>query len=246
MTARCPSDLALEAYLLEVDRTPVDAHLDACEPCRARLARMREEGEEFRRLVFPATVEAVEDAAERPWKRWFNWRFVVAPVGALAAAAAAVLLIVRQPGPDYIGSKGAKLGLSVFVNAADGVRAIEDGAVVPASAALRFKVRPASDCWLWIMSVDASGQISRLYPPKGTPPDKRNEGPVPGGALLDGQAGPERIFAVCAPDEKMAWSEVKASAAVATGGAGRVRTAKSLGGPLARAVQATVLVEKRP
>ena len=246
MTPSHPSDLALEAFLLEPDRSPLAPHVETCSSCAARVARMREEGEEFRRVVFPRTVDAVQDATE---KRRFRWRLVLAPAGALAAAVA-IVLAVRTPGPpdDYeYGVKGTGMALAVFVNAGEGTRAVPDGAAVPASAALRFKVQPAAGCWLWIMSVDESGEISRLYPPKGTPPDRRAPGPVPGGAVLDGQPGPERIYAVCAPTQEMAWNEVKAAAAVvATGGPDRVRSARGLGGSLAGAYQASLLLEKRP
>lgn len=245
MSERCPSDLALEGYLLEPERSPVAGHLAACEPCRGRLARMNEEGEAFRRFVFPATVEAVERAAAR--RRFPRWTLILAPTFAAAAVALALVVRTPQPDPDYLGVKGRDMTLSVFVNAADGARAVPDGAPVPASSELRFRVRPAGDCWLWILSVDEAGVVSRLYPPKGVPPDRRAPGPVPGGAVLDGLAGPERIYAVCAPDEKMGWGEVKGAAEqVALGGSDRVRAARELGGPLSDARQASLLLEKRP
>ncbi len=244
MTARCPSDLALEAHLLEPERSPLAPHVAGCERCRARVARMNEEGEEFRRFVFPATVDAVQDAAvrRRPRLAW-----LLGPIGALAAAAA-VLVLVRGPaGPpaDYLGVKGNGVGFTVFVNEAGGARPLEDGAVVPASAALRFKVSLAGECFLWILSVDAKGQVSRIYPPKGTPPEKRSAGPVPGGAVLDGEAGPERLFAVCAP-QSLAWAEVRRAAEPAGAGVDSVRRARALTAPLAGALQSTLLVEKRP
>jgi len=245
MTERCPSDLALEGYLLEPERSPLVGHLAGCDSCRGRLARMNEEGEEFRRFVFPATVEKVERAAEHA--RRPRWPFVLAPT--LAAAAVAIALVFRAPGPDpdYLGVKGRDMTLSVFVNAADGARAVPDGAPVPAGAELRFRVRPAGDCWLWILSVDEAGAVSRLYPPKGVPPDRRAPGPVPGGAVLDGLSGPERFYAVCAPDEKMGWGDVKEAAELAArGGAERVRAARELGGKLSAAGQASLLLEKRP
>jgi hypothetical protein len=247
MSARCPSDLALEAFLLDPERSPLAGHTASCPHCAARLARMREEGEEFRRSVFPATVESVEDAmaARRP-SRWRAW---LAPAGAIAVAVAAFLVLGRKGPPagyEY-GVKGTGMALAVYVNAADGARAVSDGAPVPATAALRFKVQPAEDCWLWIMSVDESGDVSRLYPPKGIPPDRRRAGTVPGGAILDGRPGPERIYAVCAPSQEMAWAEVRAAAAaVATGGPERVREARGLGGSLSGAYQASLLLEKRP
>lgn len=246
MTPSHPSDLALEAFLLAPERSPLADHVGSCPSCTTRVARMREEGEEFQRAVFPRTVEAVEQAMER---RPFRWRWVLVPAAALATAAA-IVLALRAAGPppdDEYGVKGTGLALAVYVNGGEAARPVPDGAAVPASAALRFEVQPREACWLWIMSVDESGEISRLYPPKGIPPDRRAPGPVPGGAVLDGQPGPERIYAVCAPNQEMAWNEVKAAAAaVATGGPERVRAARGLGGSLSGAWQASLLLEKRP
>lgn len=249
MSARCPSDLALEAFLLDPERSPLAPHVAACPDCTPRVACMREEGEDFRRFVFPATVEAVEDAMAKPRGFQLRWRAMLAPAGALAAVVVAVLLLGRRgPPQDYeYGVKGTGMALAVYVNAGEGARSVTDGAPVPATAALRFKVQPADECWLWIMSVDETGEVSRLYPPKGTPPDRRRTGAVPGGALLDGRPGPERIYAVCAPSQEMAWAEVRAAAAaVATGGPERVREARGLGGTLSSAYQASMLLEKRP
>jgi hypothetical protein len=247
VTARCPSDLALEAHLLGPARSQVSPHLEVCDRCRARVARMQQEGEEFRRFVFPATVAAVESAAE---KRRPRLAFIFGPVGAFAAMTAALLVFVRTQGPDgpdagYVGTKGSGIGLAAFVNGEGGARPLEDGEVVPASAAIRFRVSPAAEgCFLWILSVDAKGQVSRIYPPKGDSPEARGAGVVPGGAVLDGEPGPERLFAVCAP-AAMAWGEVK-SAAPAAAGPDAVRQARALGGPLSAAPQSTLLLEKRP
>jgi hypothetical protein len=247
VTARCPSDLALEAFLLEPGRANHGAHVDACPRCQARVAEMQAQGEEFRRFVFPATVEAVEEAARRRRPRL---AFLVAPVGAFAALAAALLVFVRVqdgggPPPDYVGAKGSDVRLTAFVSAEGSVRALEDGAVVPASAALRFQVSAKEGCHLWIMSLDAKGQVSRLYPPKGTPPTPHAEGAVPGGAVLDGEPGPERLYAVCAPPA-MPWSEVRRAAEAPAAGPESVRAARVLGEPLAGALQSTLLLEKRP
>jgi hypothetical protein len=247
VTARCPSDPVLESFLLEPGRADTGAHVDSCARCQARLAAMREQGEEFRRFVFPATVEAVEDAARRRRPRL---AFLFAPVGAFAALAAALLVFVRVQGgggppPDYVGAKGSDVHFVAFVSADGGVRALEDGAVVPPSAALRFQVSAKQGCYLWIMSVDAKGQVSRLYPPKGTPPTPHAEGAVPGGAVLDGEPGPERLYAVCAPPA-MAWSEVRRAAEAPSTGPESVRAARALGEPHAGALQSTLLLEKRP
>jgi hypothetical protein len=198
MILPCPSELALERHLLEPEGSAVRHHVTSCARCTARLAEMRRQGEEFQRYVFPATIEAVE-AAARP-NRWRLVRWL--SLGPVAVGAAVALLLVLRPAapPDeYVGTKGG-LGLSVFVRDGAAVRAVRDGERVAADAALRFRVRTATDCRLWILSLDASGKVSRLYPAEGTggaPVTGAAE--IPGGAILDGQAGPERIFAVCTP-----------------------------------------------
>lgn len=246
MSPACPSDLALEAYLLEPERSKLSPHLDGCEGCRGRLARMRAEGDEFRQFVFPATVGAIEEAVKPRRSRLAAW---FAPVGALAALAAAALVVVRiapgGPPPGYTGLKGGGVGLGVYVNEPGGARLVEDGATVPASGALRFEVKPGAACRLWIVSVDAKGEVSRLYPPQGDATAPRHDGPVPGGAVLDGQPGPERLFALCGRDATT-WDEVRRAAAAAAGGPDAVRHARALGAPLADAPQSTLLLEKRP
>jgi hypothetical protein len=60
----CPSDLQLEAHLLaQIDLRP---HIDICPRCRARVELMIDQGNEFERLVYPATRRAVVAAGERP------------------------------------------------------------------------------------------------------------------------------------------------------------------------------------
>lgn len=247
MTARCPSDLALETLLLEPAASTVKPHVDDCARCQARLAEMKRQGEEFRQFVFPATVGAIEEAAaRRPAWRWASW---LAPIPALAAAAAVVLMIGPGSAPEgYIGTKGGNtMGLAVFLQGSGGPHPARDGEVVPASASVRFKVRPSRPCRLWVVSVDATGQISRIFPTEG-------EGGVevvrttelPGGAVLDGQAGPERFLALCAP-EPVPYSRVEGAVrSVVSAGPEFVRNLRSIPGLPAGTVQDSVLLEKKP
>src|SRR5512139_1521309 len=133
MTTPCPSDLALEAHLLDPAASRLGGHLAACPSCSARLAAMERQGEDFRRFVYPATVEKVEAAAGRPRRR-FLWLLAPAPV---LAAALAVVLLRPAPGPDegYLGLKGGPggLGLTIFTPGDGLARPLADGAHVPAS-----------------------------------------------------------------------------------------------------------------
>lgn len=238
-----PSELALEAHLL-TPSTNVAAHAAGCALCTARLARMAEEGETFHREVYPRAVAAVRTAAssERSSRPW-----LLAALPVAAAAAAAVVLLVRAggPGPDYVGLKGGSLGLSVFVGTTSDATAVVDGAHVPAGAALRFSLRTARPCRLWLASVDGAGQVSHLYPAGGVAPATlAQSGPLPGGAILDGQGGPERLYAVCTP-RPLAWDALADRIRAATGGgADGVRRAGSLGDLPDDGAQATLLLEK--
>jgi len=243
MTAPCPSDLRLEGHLLDPAASGIGPHIAGCGFCRERLRRMEEEGEDFRRFVHPVTVDAVVAAARRPRPRLLG-----AAASAAAVAAVLVFFALRAPPPpDYVGGKGDGLGLTVFVGGAEGAWAATDGSAVSASAALRFQVRPAVRCHLWIVSVDASSQVSRLYPPQGDGGAEVSQaGPLPGGALLDGLGGPERIYAVCTA-RPLPLATLEALCRAAAGGGDRaVRRAGALAGLPAGALQASLLLEKRP
>ncbi|HEX9052482.1 MAG TPA: DUF4384 domain-containing protein, partial [Anaeromyxobacter sp.] len=167
------------------------------------------------------------------------------PLG--AAAAAAVLLVLARPPAGHVGTKGGGLGLSVFVSDGAAARAVTDGEAVPAGAAVRFQVRPARACRLWVVSVDGAGQVSRLFPPTGdSAAALETASTLPGGARLDGRAGPERIFAVCSPAPLLYADVERAAQASAAGGEGPLRAARALPGLPPGAAQATVLLEKRP
>jgi hypothetical protein len=240
-TARCPSDLGLERHLQDPARSALAAHLAACPACRERVARMEAEAEEFRRFVYPATVGAVEDAAEKA-AGWRPWRLALwlAPVAAAAAVA-----LMWGPGSDYVGAKG--FPFTAWLADPAGARAVTDGGEVPAAGALRFRVQPPAPCRLWIVSVDSGGQVSRLYPAEGEGgAEVRQGGALPGGAVLDGRPGPERLFAVCATGPIPFARVEQAARAAAGGGAGAVRSGKMLPGLPRGAVQATLLLEKRP
>lgn len=250
MTARCPSDLALERHLLSPEGTALIGHLAACQDCAARLATMQRQGDDFLRFVYPATVEAVEAAAARPslalaWRRWF------ALVPALGGAAALLFFLARPQAPpdDYLGTKGGgPLGLAVFVQDGPSPRLARDGEPVPAAAALRFRVRIARPCHLWLLSVDARGQVSRLYPTAGEGgASVEQSADLPGGAVLDGQPGPERIVALCAP-APLGWAAAESAVRASLGAPGpdSVRRAASIAGLPAGTAQDSLLLEKKP
>ena len=86
--------------------------------------------------------------------------------------------------------------LTIYAGDERGARPLSDGDSVPASAALRFRVQTSTPCDLTLLSVDDSGQVSRIYGPART----QGARALPGGGVLDGRPGAERFFAVCAPE----------------------------------------------
>lgn len=237
-----PSALRLEAHLLDPVRSAVSGHVEGCEDCRAHLLTMQRQGDDFMRYVYPSTVDALVPKTARRW----TWAAVLAPLTALAAAAV-VLVVNRGPPADYIGTKGVAIKLNVYAGLEAGARALSDKDQVPASAALRFRVQPARPCHLGIVSVDERGAVSQLYPQNGdvAPALERVE-TLPGGAILDGQPGPERIFAVCSADP-LPMQKIEAAVKTAAGtGAASVRALNSIPGLPSGTAQATLLLEKAP
>lgn len=248
----CPTDLELEAVIAteEAALAVHGAHVKGCEHCAARLGWMRDAAQAFNMVVFPSTREKVVRrimGRGGAWAGWWKW-LVPLPI-ATAAAAAAVVLLVRppEPKPDYVGVKGLGApALEVYVGEAgpDGkVRRLADGDVVHPGDGLRF-VAQAPGKKVFIVTVDARGQVSKLYPASGTEPVPAN-GILPGGAVLDAVVGPERVYAVYVPAEVTAIDlrEVEAAARLVAekGGADAVRKMEML--PV-EAEQQSVLLEK--
>ncbi len=244
MTAPCPSDYALEAYLLARGQAPSTVHIQQCEKCQARLARMEEERNEFNQSVYPATIDAVlARRGRRPWV-WARPVLWLVPAAGLAAS---VLLIARnlQPQADYLGVKGGPVELSTFTNDTGTARALSDGATVASDAKLRFKFRTDRACWLWIISVDGSGEVSRVFPQAGTAgATVSGVLELAGGALLDGKSGPERLFAICGP-RTLRFDEIsQAARSTIPPGETSVRGQRAIGGLPPGTLQTTLLLEK--
>ncbi|HEY6911143.1 MAG TPA: DUF4384 domain-containing protein [Myxococcales bacterium] len=229
-----PSELKLERHLLDPSRSPVQDHVASCGNCQARLAQMEKQGEDFRRFVYPATLDNVT----RP-RFHFNFNalravWLAAPVAGLAA----VLLMARTgpktdgPTSDYIGTKGAPVKMTVYAALPSGAHLVDDGDALPASASLRFHVDAQKPCDLSILSVDGSGQVSRLYTQK-----VQGDLTLPGGVRLDGKAGPERFFAVCGPG----YAEVEQGARRVGDDVRQIRKLPGVDAP-----QTSLLIEKKP
>ena len=219
-----PSELKLERHLIDPAGSPVAGHVSSCERCRARLAEMEKQGEDFRRFVYPATLDQVA----RPRFRPVRALWLLAP----AAGLATVLLVARAgPTSDYIGTKGGQLSLTAYVALPSGPKPVGDGDRVPASASLRFRVRAGEPCVLSLLSVDESGQVSKLYAQ-----EVHGDVALPGGIRLDGKTGLERFFAVCNP---AGYDRISEAARALRG---EIRQKSAL--PGVQGAQASLLIEK--
>lgn len=67
--ARCPSTLRLEAYLQTPGTSGLASHVDGCARCLEELRLMRSAADEFREVVYPATVEVVLGHVDRSRRR---------------------------------------------------------------------------------------------------------------------------------------------------------------------------------
>ena len=247
--AGCPADQVLEQLLAgEALAAERRGHVDTCAHCAARLEWMREVDRHFTSAVFPRTREAMVERVTAP--RWRLPRLWVWLVPAAVVAAALVLLVVswRTPPPDYIGLKGGSGGegtFEVYLGENGHGRRLAEGESVRPGDGLRFVVQAPSRA-AFVLSVDSAGNVSRLYPSTGDAAGPA-EGLLPGGAILDEVAGPERLFAVYprSEDPPLRFEDVEAAARRAFGGRGPegVREVERL--PL-DVPQDTLLLEKVP
>ncbi len=241
MTTRCPSDLKLEAYLLDAEKSGLGPHVDACPACRTRLEQMASEAEDFRKFVFPATVDAVvAAAAPRPRMGWFTALLPVA-----AACAAGLLLLVKPVPPEgLLAAQGDVLSLQVFADSPKGARQLTNGELVEQSAPLRFAVKSSVPCRVRVMAVDCEGRVSVLYPAAGEEARLVTGSEVlPGEAVLPGDEGPERIYAVCSREPLPVLALADSLKDQSAGDDDRVRRTDRISGLPPGTLQATLLVE---
>lgn len=155
----CISDLLLDRMCAGETVSPhVRAHVDACEPCRDRLAAIERETARFRQAELPPWLEA------RPR------RTCVRPLVAAASLLAAVTLLwlVRGPVPgeradDAIRLKGGG-ALTVYVRQAERTFVAAPGTRVHPGDALRIALSTPEPAWVAVLGRDATGQWSTYHP----------------------------------------------------------------------------------
>lgn len=246
-----PSALALHEYQLSLlapaEAERVGQHLASCELCRGDLSNLVTDQKRFEREVFPQTREAVVRGAA-PRRRW---RLALPSVGLAVAAAAAWLLVARpvDRDDDILRPKGAST-LAIFAARQQGVLPVEDGkTVLRPGDRIRFVLWPSGLRHVLIASVDGTGKATVYHPFGGQKSAPLPEGmrvEVPGSIQLDDRPGPERVFAVLAPDPFAAGVVVRALERLARQGTAAVRATSTLPFPLKSVTQQSILFEKTP
>lgn len=207
--------------LTDAEAQAVQAAVDADPRARARLAALRAEAAAFTGDAATASVrilERLEEVEAPPPVALAGWRRLV-PLFAVAAGALVVAPLVNDEtsGPETTlttRTKGGGAGLVMFVKDAEGVRRAQDGARLTAGDAIQFRYDAGGHPHLFVVSVDARGVVSPLYPDRaGASLAVQPEGThvLEGSVILDDAVGPERIFAIFS-DRPRRFEELEAAA----------------------------------
>jgi len=257
------TDLQLAAALVPGAAQP-SCPVPGCTECAARLEEARATARQFHEEVLPRTLPGITSAAEKaegePKPRMAPRGFFLnllrpAPIGAVIAAAAAVLLWVKWPGqatlllddadeaqdagetgePPYLGLKGGA-AVRVYVRRGAQVIPLDGGGTVHPGDALRFAVDPRQGRYALVVSIDGAQQISVYFPFGGEASesigptreeDVEADGNIalPGSVELDATLGDERVW-ILLSDAPLAVAAVRpALERLAAGGAAAVAAA---------------------
>src|SRR5215831_6581387 len=193
------------------DGPAIDAHAASCADCRARIRALDDEQRRFEQEIsFDRFAAGVERAARstRTARRPIRARVWLPSLAGLAAAAAALVLVVRSPGDEtvrigapYVGIKGGA-GITVRVAGVDGQRNARVDSAEPLARGERLRIgyQSGDHRYLIALTIDDHGAVQALSPEQGKSlplPDGAGSATryLPGSWELDG-AGVERIIVV--------------------------------------------------
>ncbi|MFY3743870.1 hypothetical protein [Anaeromyxobacter sp. PSR-1] len=183
-------------------------------------------------------MNAANRASGSPSARRATPRLLAAlvPLGTFVLTAVAVVAVLRSAAPHP-----PALGLSAWGGRPGAAQPLPDGASVRAGASLHLELEPDGPCPLWVVAVDAAGNVQRIHPIVAAP---QSRGALDVEVQASPARGPQRFFAVCAPDGGLDYARVLAAAgAVAREGASGLRAARALAGLPDGTRQASILVE---
>lgn len=213
----CPSDLALDAWLLghadALERRRVEEAASSCGACREHVDDLRTQRDVFLASAAAQHLETriLARARERRAARapfWRRWPVALGGVGLAAAAAVAVVVALgTQPaptGPEGLGVTGLKGGpvhLETFVRRDGAVLRLGAGAVVRSGDAVGFRVTLGRDGWLALFGTD-QGRVVAIVPLGSGDAYAVSGGEatqLPASAVLDATGSEERFAVVVCP-----------------------------------------------
>ena len=182
-----------------------------------------------------------------PSYRVFRGSLLALLVGSIVAVWLLVLP-ARLPAPDILAK--CDTTLAIFVARGKGALAISDGKTrLHPGDRIRFVLRPAGQRYAVIASLDGAGRTTIYHPFGGQESAALGAGPqveIPGSIVLDDSPGPERVFAVLAPQPFATAVVVEALQKLAGQGIAAVRETTTLPMPLESATQQSLVFEKSP
>lgn len=202
----CLSDRRLDA--LELGELEGDAlekaerHLLDCARCSDRRALLAQAADTDSALMAQQpTFVPGRTRAEQPRMRDRSKAARVLPwLGGFAAAAAALIVVLRMPAEpeaDLVRTKGMG-SIGFFVRHGGSVRRGQSGEQVAPDDALRFVVTSGVARYVAVLSRDGAGHAS-VYYPNGSTAARVEAGvdrPLGASVVLDGVLGEERLFAL--------------------------------------------------
>ncbi|HSN89735.1 MAG TPA: DUF4384 domain-containing protein, partial [Anaeromyxobacteraceae bacterium] len=160
-------------------------HVAGCERCAGAVESLRA----ARDGAALPPLRADPAPARRPGRS----RFALALAGALAAAAGLVLALRPDAAGDR--TKGAGVGLAMWVRHGDAVRRAAPGETIAPGDAVRFAVTTPRPAWVAVLSVDPAGHASVYFPlgPTAAPVPAGTDVALPLATRLDATSGEERV-----------------------------------------------------
>ncbi len=187
----CLSALRLDRWMAgelgPAESDEVRAHTAGCERCASAVEALRA----ARNVTLPPLA-----IARPPARRAFRIRAFVTMAAGFAAAAGLVLVLRTEAPAER--TKGAGVGLGMYVLHGGAVRRAVPGEEVAPGDSVRFAVTTPEPAYVAVLSLDPAGRAS-IYFPEGTraaPVAAGTGAPLPLATRLDGTVGEERVLGV--------------------------------------------------
>ncbi len=189
---------APELDLLQLGTLPAEAepaaraHLTSCARCQARAAEQERARERFEAIRAGSWAAVEARAAPRGPARWLLR--LAAPLAAISAAAALLLLVVD--GEDRSPRAKGAAALKVYALHEGRVREVQSGDRVAPGDRIRFVAECGAASHLLVLAVDGAGKAMAYVPFDGDRSVALAAGrtELPDSVELDATPGPERLF----------------------------------------------------